>query len=89
MKDIQELYKEVKSLYDNIVEDTNNPIDLLLKINDLYSIILLIVSKSIELSPEDKKGLILDSIKPMTNNYISHLMKIVSENELKTIDNDK
>ena len=60
--------------------------DLVLKVNDLYSVILLLVVKAFEVSPDDKKSFVIDSIKPMTNQYLEKLMKTITDEELKTID---
>lgn len=81
--------KEVQKLYNQLVEGIESPTDLLLRMNDLYSVQLLIAAKAFEVEGDmQKRNLLIDSLKPMTNKYINNLMKIVSENELTTIDQD-
>lgn len=82
--------KEIQNLYNTITEEITSASDLILKVNDLYSVILLLVIKAFEVSPDDKKSFVIDSIKPMTNQYIEKLMKTITDEELKTVDkNDR
>jgi len=81
--------KEVQQLYNKVTEGIESPTDLVLKVNDLYSVILLLITKAFEVAPDDQKNLVIDSIKPMTNQYISKLMKLVTDNELNTIDKNE
>ena len=78
--------KEIQQLYNKIVEGIETDSDLILKVNDLYSVILLLVNKAFEVSSNDKKSSIIDSLKPMTNQYLEKLMKIITDQELEIID---
>ena len=78
--------KGIQQLYNKIAEGIESPTDLVLKVNDLYSVILLLVTKAFEVAPDSQKSFVIDSVKPMTNNYIEKLMKIITEEELKTVD---
>ena len=80
--------KEIQQLYNTITEGINSPSDFILKVNDLYMVLLLLVTKAFEVAPNDQKNLVIDSIKPMTNQYIEKLMKTITEEELKTVDKD-
>ena len=81
--------KEVQQLYNKVTEGIESPTDLVLKVNDLYTVILLLITKAFEVAPDDQKNLVIDSIKPMTNQYISKLMKLVTDNELNIIDKNE
>ena len=78
--------KEVQQLYNKMTEGIESASDLVLRINDLYSVILLLVTKALEVSPSDKKSFVIDSVKPMTNQYLEKLMKTINDQELETID---
>jgi len=78
--------KEVQQLYNKMTEGIESASDLVLRINDLYSVILLLVTKALEVSPSDKKSFVIDSVKPMTNQYLEKLMKTITDQELETID---
>lgn len=78
--------KEVQHLYNTITKEINSTSDLILKVNDLYTIMLLLISKAFEVASDDQKNLVIDSIKPMTNKYLEKLMRLITEEELKTID---
>lgn len=79
--------KEVQNIYNQMIEGIETPSDLILRMNDLYSVQLLIATKAFEIEKDMKnKGFLIDSIKPMTNKFINNLMRLVTENELTTID---
>ena len=80
--------KEIQQLYNTIAEGVNSASDLVLKVNDLYTVMLLLVTKAFEVAPDDQKSLVIDSVKPITNQYIERLMKVITEEELKTVDKD-
>lgn len=81
--------KEIQKLYNKIVEDVDSASDMILRVNDLYTVILLLVSKSFEVSTNKEKNIVIDSIKPMTNRFIEQLMKVITEEELDTIDEEQ
>jgi hypothetical protein len=78
--------KQIHELYNKLVEGVDSASDLVLKVNDLYTVILLLVTKAFELSPDNERSFVIDSIKPMTNQYIEKLMKTITDEELKTVD---
>lgn len=81
--------KEIQKLYNELVSGIETSSDLILKMNDLYSVQLLIVSKAFEIEKDMKnRELLIDSLKPMTNKYISNLMKCISDNELTTTNDE-
>lgn len=83
--------EEVQRLYNLVIEGINiNCVeDQILRMNDILSVYKLLITKTFQLEKDDKKRvLIIDSIKAMNNQLVSDVMKIVTENEMKTIDNE-
>ncbi|MBQ3420811.1 MAG: hypothetical protein IJH34_03920 [Romboutsia sp.] len=78
--------KEVQKLYNQLTNNIESLPDLMLRMNDLYSVQLKIAEKAFNKVDNKSKSWIIDSLKPMTNKYITDLMKLVSNNELTTID---
>lgn len=82
--------EEVLRLYNIIIEGIDTPEDTILRMNDVLSVYLLLVKKTFEIQNDDKKkAMLCDSIKAITNNTVSEVMKAVSEVEMKTIENDE
>lgn len=81
--------EEIQRLYNSLVEGVDTAEDIVLKMNDLLTVFLLLVKKAFELKQaQSKRGFIIDSIKSITNTFITTLMKIVAEEEVKTIENE-
>lgn len=81
--------KEVQRLYNLLTEGIETPTDMLLLINDLFSVVLLLVKRVFEIEKSDKiRASLIDSLKAMVNSFIEKLMKLVTDNEMITLDKD-
>ena len=81
--------KEVQRLYNLLTEGIETPTDMLLLINDLFSVVLLLVKRVFEIEKSDKiRASLIDSLKAMVNSFIEKLMKLVTDNEIITLDKD-
>lgn len=81
--------EEVLRLYNIITENVDTPEDTVLRINDLVSVYLLLIKKAFEIQDNNEKRVMLcDSIKTITNNLVVEVTKTVSEIEMKTIDSN-
>ena len=81
--------KEVQRLYNLLTEGVETPTDMLLLINDLFSVVLLLVKRVFEIEKSDKiRASLIDSLKAMVNSFIEKLMKLVTDNEMITLDKD-
>ena len=40
------------------------------------------------MAPDNQKNMVIDSVKPMTNQYIERLMKLITDEEMKTVDSN-
>ena len=81
--------KEVQRLYNLLTEGIETPTDMLLLINDLFSVVLLLVKRVFEIEKSDKiRASLIDSLKAMVNSFLEKLMKLVTDNEMITLDKD-
>lgn len=81
--------EEIQKIYNQLVEGIETPEDTILKMNDVFGVLLLMIVKTLQMQKDNsKRSLVIDSIKAMTNNFIASAMKVVSEEEVKTIEND-
>ena len=81
--------KEIQRLYNLLTEGIETPTDMLLLINDLFSVVLLLVKRVFEIEKSDKiRASLIDSLKAMVNSFIEKLMKLVTDNEMITLDKD-
>ena len=81
--------KEVQRLYNLLTEGIETPTDMLLLINDLFSVVLLLVKRVFQIEKSDKiRASLIDSLKAMVNSFIEKLMKLVTDNEMITLDKD-
>lgn len=82
--------EEILRLYNIVIENIDTPEDTVLRMNDILSVYILLVKKVFEFRRGDSEtAMICDSIKAMQNNLVAEVMKVVSEAEMKTIENDK
>lgn len=77
--------EEAKRIFNFVVEGVDNCTDTILRMNDMYTVQLLLVEGVFKMEKDpEKRKLLIKSIRDMTNSFVSTITKIVSNQEMNT-----